>query len=517
MADETKLPPVPHGEPVTDSNGILTRVWARWFLQLFNRVGGSSPETTIADLDAHLTDSADAHDASAISNVASGNLSSTTVQAALNELQGDIDAHLADNTDAHDAAAISVVPAGNLAADDVQEALTELQTDVDTRATSAALSAHEGDTSGAHAASAISVTPAGNLAATDGQAALEELQTDVDGRQARSTLTAKGDIYAATASGTTTRLPVGSDGQVLKANSGEATGLKWESLSAIAYSDVNGQSAITSIDNDDELLVGDTSASALKKITFANLNKNLYRSVTTTDSPTQNDQLLVLSGASFTVTLPTAASLAGKEFELLHNGTSLSQVYTLATTSAQTIGGIASGSYVLRTKGEKLRIVSDGSNWIILEHKTSTAWESYTPTVTGVGTMSGQNFWWKRESDSIYIRGGGRCGTTTAVTGSCTLPGSQTIDTSKLLGSGKDILGHLYGNATTTGATIPVTTKGGWVLTYDSTVGTGAVGFSNTVDRDAGVFILDTVSAYMSSSTDFALLGVAIPVTGWQP
>jgi hypothetical protein len=42
-----------------------------------------------------------------------------------------------------------------------------------------------------------------------------------------STLTAKGDIYVATASGTITRLPVGSNNQVLAADSTTATGLKW--------------------------------------------------------------------------------------------------------------------------------------------------------------------------------------------------------------------------------------------------------------------------------------------------
>lgn len=48
--------------------------------------------------------------------------------------QSTIDAHIADTVDAHDASAISSVPAGNLVATDVQGALNELQTDVDTRA-----------------------------------------------------------------------------------------------------------------------------------------------------------------------------------------------------------------------------------------------------------------------------------------------------------------------------------------------------------------------------------------------
>lgn len=106
-------------------------------------------------LDAHLDDTADAHAASAITNTPTGNLAATTVQAALNELQGDIDAlgsstaltdHINDNTGAHAASAISSVASGNLVATDVQAALNELQSDIDTRATSSDLTNHMSDT-----------------------------------------------------------------------------------------------------------------------------------------------------------------------------------------------------------------------------------------------------------------------------------------------------------------------------------------------------------------------------------
>lgn len=115
--------------------------------------------TNASGISDHLADAVDAHDASAISNVPSGNLIATDVQAALNELQTDVDTraldvdltnHLNDAVDAHDASAISNVPSGNLVATDVQSALNELQTDVDTRATSANLTAHTGASSGVH-------------------------------------------------------------------------------------------------------------------------------------------------------------------------------------------------------------------------------------------------------------------------------------------------------------------------------------------------------------------------------
>jgi hypothetical protein len=87
------------------------------------------PTTVAAALTAHLADTVDAHDASAISNVPAGTIAATDVQAAINELDGDLTAHLADATDAHDASAISSVPAGDLAATDVQAALNELDSE----------------------------------------------------------------------------------------------------------------------------------------------------------------------------------------------------------------------------------------------------------------------------------------------------------------------------------------------------------------------------------------------------
>lgn len=116
----------------------------------------SGADSNIQDqIDAHLNDASDAHDASAISVSAISGLTATDVQAALAEHQGeieaaqadatqalsdaadaqaDIDNHIADASDAHDASAISNVPSGNLAATDQQAVNNELQSDIDTRA-----------------------------------------------------------------------------------------------------------------------------------------------------------------------------------------------------------------------------------------------------------------------------------------------------------------------------------------------------------------------------------------------
>jgi hypothetical protein len=80
---------------------------------------------------------------------------------------------VADNT-------ITTAASGNLTSTELNAALSELQSDIDTRATDANLINHLNNTVDAHDASAISVLPTGNLASTEVQAALVELQDDID-------------------------------------------------------------------------------------------------------------------------------------------------------------------------------------------------------------------------------------------------------------------------------------------------------------------------------------------------
>lgn len=140
---------------------------------------------------AHLADAVDAHVGTAIGNTPAGSIAATTVQAAINELDGDVTAHLADATDAHDASAVSNVPAGSVAATDVQTAINELATDYAAAdaahaaagdphpayALDSDLTAHLTDAVAAHAASAISVADtAGEFAGIDVEDVLAELR-----------------------------------------------------------------------------------------------------------------------------------------------------------------------------------------------------------------------------------------------------------------------------------------------------------------------------------------------------
>lgn len=83
---------------------------------------------------------------SATTSTELGYLSGVTssIQTQLNDGATDLNDHITDATDAHDASAISNVPAGNLAATDVQGALNELQSDVDSRALDSAVIKKDG-------------------------------------------------------------------------------------------------------------------------------------------------------------------------------------------------------------------------------------------------------------------------------------------------------------------------------------------------------------------------------------
>lgn len=129
-------------------------------------------------LAAHLSDTIDAHDASAISNVASGNLIATDVQAALNEHQGDLDSHTASI--ATNASAIAALDS--------------------TYATDAQLTAHEADTTSIHgiANTADLVTLTGTQTLTNKTISGPSIQSPTRADVKKDTL-ANLTTYAATA------------------------------------------------------------------------------------------------------------------------------------------------------------------------------------------------------------------------------------------------------------------------------------------------------------------------------
>jgi hypothetical protein len=260
------------------------------------------------------------------------------------------------------------------------------------------------------------------------------------------------------------------------------------------------------------------------------VTKNGITSATGTYAAKQTDDLIICSGASFTLTLPSAATVPGKVFKILHNGTSLTQVYTLATTSSQTIGGVAGGSYALYTNGEFLEIVSNGSNWAILGHKTDTEWSSTATTVyissvgnpLTPGTANPNTIRWMRRGRNAIIEvryiqtvaGTANSGTygyriqmpanfqniDTAITGTNTITGAGDIQNRAIVLSA---IGGSSGGATLIGQ--------GVVAIYDTTTFRMVGMWGGTANA------LGTTLTFASGASAAWNCVAEIPISGWQP
>jgi hypothetical protein len=130
------------------------------------------------------------------------------------------------------------------------------------------------------------------------------------------------------------------------------------------------------------------------------------------------------TSASFTLTLPAAGSHSGLVLRIKKIDSSLTNTVTIDGNGSETIEG--STTKIMYTQNEVYIIVSDGTNWRVVEHKTTTPWTAYTPTFTGFGTATSINFKWMRVGANLFVEGTFTHGTCTAVENRITYPSTWT-------------------------------------------------------------------------------------------
>lgn len=299
----------------------------------------------------------------------------------------------------------------------------------------------------------------------------------------------------------------------------------------------NGGTGQTSY-TDGQLLIGNTSGNTLAKatltagsnITITNGNGSIsiaatssatpaytYVSQSSTLNPAVIGDYYLLSGASFTITLPTAVGISGQTVLFQHNGTTFTQVYTFNTTSSQTIGGVASGSYALYTT-EFLELISDGANWQIKTHRTKSAPVTFTVTSSLSTNVTWTGRWW-RDGSLMYLSAHAIfSGATSTATLSVTLPGSMTIDTSALVVTTTTNKGAVVGTAKMhdIGGAVETEMIAGlaWPLS-STTIGGGTVSAGSATTHYLRE--ITNTNPFTIGASDIIELNVAVPITGWQP
>jgi hypothetical protein len=260
-----------------------------------------------------------------------------------------------------------------------------------TQATNAAASASTAATSASNAATSASGAASSKTACDTDKADCDTAVTAAQ-NYANDSIDAAGDS---------------ADSATASASSATAAASSASAASSSATAAASSASAAASSASDAADSATDAAASAASVATA-------YTAYSSTNSLATNDRVVGLSGASFTFTLTTAVGHAGRLVDLRHNGTSLTQVYTIATTSSQTIAGVDSTAttFLMYTNGESLKLVSDGANWLVLEHKAETGWTdagamTISATVTPPTkptTPDLDKVYWKRRGSQCLVR-----------------------------------------------------------------------------------------------------------------
>lgn len=138
--------------------------------------------------------------------------------------------------------------------------------------------------------------------------------------------------------------------------------------------------------------------------------------------------------------------------------------------------------------------------WSFLQGTYITPWTAYTPTFTGLGTVSSVSMLSRRVGDTLEIMGKFAVGTPTATEARITIGSGLTVDTTKV--PSLRHCGNIIRGTNTSIQYYPMATGGDAYLTIGN-VGDAADAFSKRLGTE--LFVTGNVVSFSAS----------IPITGW--
>jgi len=143
-------------------------------------------------------------------------------------------------------------------------------------------------------------------------------------------------------------------------------------------------------------------------------------------------------------------------------------------------------------------------------------WQSYTPTFTGFGTVSGVSAFWRRIGDSIEVQGLFTSGSSTATSATISLPSGLSLDTSKITTpSQTNTFGFFTRAANASLNSIPSTGYGPWVITDGVGITTDNVYIAVSTTTSSNIYPLANGSAVLASG-DSGSFTFKVPIAGWS-
>lgn len=222
------------------------------------------------------------------------------------------------------------------------------------------------------------------------------------------------------------------------------------------------------------------------------------------------------SGGAFTHYLPPAALWRGQVLSFVKTSSDFNAI-TIDGYGAETINGATTTT--LNTQYEKIDLMSDGTTVYVINRYIPSIATSYTPAITGCGTVSQAQAFYERHGRFLDVYGSHKNGTTAAEPATIALPTGLSVDTS-LMSSYR--LRHHVGSffqASTSGTIFPTDTRGPWGITFDATTSTTAVVMTDTIDLDqtaADAFFLLENGSSMSMSSTGITYKFRVPISGWK-